>query len=77
MNNNSEESLMEVIESLEIELMKILPEPSSDFGEEANESLKQIKLFLSEAKELATEIRAKCMRGGKRRKNKMSRKLRH
>lgn len=77
MNNNSEESLMEVIESLEIELKKILPEPSSDFGEEANESLKQIKLFLSEAKELAEEIHAKCMKGGKRRKNKITRKLRH
>ena len=76
MNNNSEESLMEVIESLELELKKILPEPSSDFTEEANESLKQIKLFLSEAKDLAEEIHTKCMKGGKRRKNKMTRRLR-
>ena len=73
MNNNSEESLMEVIESLELELKKILPEPSNEFSEEANESLKQIKMFLDEAKDLAEEIHTKCMKGGKRRK---SRKLR-
>jgi len=76
MNNNSEESLMEIIESLEIELKKILPEPSSDFSEETNETLKQIKMFLDEAKDLAEEIHTKCMKGGKRRKNRKSRKLR-
>ena len=57
---------MEVIESLEFELKKVLPEPSSEFSKEANESLKQIKLFLSEAKDLAEEIHKKCMKGGKR-----------